>query len=278
MLALVEPRHDDVAALDELEVRRAGPAEPVAQHAVHPGAGGVDQDSGRDRFPRAARGLERCGPSARGRLGRDEAGAGADRGAALLGVERVQHHQPGIIDPGVRIGEAAGVGFLQGRSLRVAPEVEGARAGKLRAPRQVVVEEEAGADHPGRPKRGVVRQHEGQRPGDVRREPEQHLALGQRLAHEAELVELEIAQAAMDELARGRGGRAREIVLLDEQHLEAAPGRIASDAGAVDAAADDEEVVRGFVHRRQAALACARAARRCSASSTKPAPPSPRVT
>ncbi len=33
-----------------------------------------------------------------------------------------------------------------------------------------------------------------------------------------------------------------EIVLLAQQHLEAAPGGVARDPGTVDAAADDEEV------------------------------------
>ena len=35
---------------------------------------------------------------------------------------------------------------------------------------------------------------------------------------------------------------AGEIVLLDQQHAEPAPGRVARDRRAVDAAADDEEV------------------------------------
>ena len=33
-----------------------------------------------------------------------------------------------------------------------------------------------------------------------------------------------------------------EVVLLDQEHAQAAPGRIAGDAGAVDAAPDDGEV------------------------------------
>ena len=37
---------------------------------------------------------------------------------------------------------------------------------------------------------------------------------------------------------------AGEVVLL-EQHSEAAPGRIARDAGTVDAAADNREIVGG---------------------------------
>ena len=73
---------------------------------------------------------------------------------------------------------------------------------------------------------------------------EQHLALDQRLAHQPELVVFEIAQAAMDQLARARRGALRQIVLLAEDHGEAAARGIARDAGAVDAAADDEKIDR----------------------------------
>ena len=71
---------------------------------------------------------------------------------------------------------------------------------------------------------------------------QQHFALGERLGNQPELVVLEIAQAAVDQLgAPLRGGR-REVVLLGQQHREAAARGIARDAGAVDAAADDEEI------------------------------------
>jgi hypothetical protein len=59
-----------------------------------------------------------------------------------------------------------------------------------------------------------MRQHEAHRPDDVRRMRPQHFALDQRLAHQAEFVIFEIAQAAMDELGGGRGGAAGEIVHL----------------------------------------------------------------
>jgi hypothetical protein len=46
----------------------------------------------------------------------------------------------------------------------------------------------------------------------------------------------------VDELGRFRGGAGGEVVLLDQQDGKAPPGRIARDAGAIDAAADDGEV------------------------------------
>ena len=79
----------------------------------------------------------------------------------------------------------------------------------------------------------------------------QDLALDQRLADQPELVILEIAQAAMDQLAAAGRCALREIVLLAQEHLEAAPGGIAGDPGAVDAATHHQEVVK--LHRRRRA-------------------------
>ena len=73
--------------------------------------------------------------------------------------------------------------------------------GSSSRPREVIVEEQAGADHPGRPQMRHVRHHEAQRPHDVRRGAQQHLALLQRLAHQGELAVLQIAQPAVDQLA-----------------------------------------------------------------------------
>jgi hypothetical protein len=71
-------------------------------------------------------------------------------------------------------------------------------------------------------------------------EPEQDLALGQRLANEPEFVVLEISQAAMNELARCRGRRAGKVVLLDEQDAQAAASGVTRNASAIDTAANDE--------------------------------------
>ena len=79
----------------------------------------------------------------------------------------------------------------------------------------------------------------------MRRHAQQHFALGQRLAHQAESAVLEIAQAAMDQLGGGRGRAGAKIVLLDKQYAQAAAGGVAGDAGSVDAAADDGEVEVG---------------------------------
>ena len=112
----------------------------------------------------------------------------------------------------------------------------------------MVVEEQSSADHPGRTQVTVVRQDEAQRPDDVRCGRDHDLALTQRLPHQPEVVVLEVAQAAVDQLGtRGRSVR-REVVLLAEQHIEATACSIPGDARAVDAAADDEQVEYWWRH------------------------------
>jgi hypothetical protein len=84
---------------------------------------------------------------------------------------------------------------------------------------------------------------------------EQQLALGQRLAHQAELVVLQVAQAAVDQLGGRRRGVARQVVLLAQQHGQATAGQVARDAGTVDAAAHHQHVARDRASR--AAHGCA---------------------
>ena len=109
-------------------------------------------------------------------------------------------------------------------------------------PAQMIVEDEPEAQQPRRAQARVMRQHEAQRPDDVRRGAPQHLAFAERLAHEAELVMFEIAQPAVDQLRGTRGRAARQIVLLAKVDAQAPPRGVARDAAAVDAAADDRDV------------------------------------
>ena len=52
----------------------------------------------------------------------------------------------------------------------------------------------------------------------------------------------EVAQPAMDQLGGAAEVAPAEIALFAQEHRPAAPGGVARDAGAVDAAADDGEV------------------------------------
>ena len=114
-------------------------------------------------------------------------------------------------------------------------------------PRQrLVVAERVVEVHPDAQPRPAVealrqRQQEGERLHQVRRDPQQRLALAQVHAHQAEVGGGEVAQAAVDEPGRARGGAAAEIVLLDQRDLQAAQRRVARDAAADDPAADDDD-------------------------------------
>ena len=219
------------------------PGDPF-QHLLDPGAGGIDQGAGVDRAARAG-------------LAADELGlpAAVDRGARRCRRVRVRITAPRSAASSAfrttrrasstqqsEYSNAFAKVLRSGRPSGAVRKVERARAGQPLAAAEMVVEEQAEADQPGRALLRAVRQHEAHRPDDVRGRGQQHLALDQRLAHQPELVVLEIAQAAMHQLAAARRGARGEVVLLAQQHRQAAAGGIARDAGAVDAAADDQEV------------------------------------
>ncbi len=83
---------------------------------------------------------------------------------------------------------------------------------------------------------------------------EQRLTFLQRLADQAELEILQIAQAAVEQLGRGRGGALRQIALFGQGDGQAAPRGVARDAAAVDAAADDEKIADRVGHRQLSRL------------------------
>ena len=129
----------------------------------------------------------------------------------------------------------------------IAVEIDRGGAGDAPAPAEVIVEKQPGSQQQARASARHLRQHEALRPDDVAGIREQHLALLQCLAHEAELEMLKVAQPAMDELGASRGGGAGEIAHLGKEDGEAAAGGVCRDADAVDAAADNDEIVgHGF--------------------------------
>ena len=182
---------------------------------------------------------------------RHDLGAHADVRAARRSVHGVEHHQARIVHPAVGIFEAARKARLQRLAGRGAREIDGVgRRQDAAAPAQVVVEEEPEPDQQGRAQAAMMREHEPERPDDVRGHGEQHLPLAQRLAHQAEGEVLQVAQPAVDELGRGRGRAAGQVGLLRQQHGQSAPGGIAGDAAAVDAPADDGNVVHSAARAR----------------------------
>ena len=128
------------------------------------------------------------------------------------------------------------------RAVTAAADAHAARCAQRAAAAEIIVEEQAEADLPARPQAGHVRQDELHRPDDVRGDAQQALALDQRFAHQAELEEFEIAQAAVDQLGAGGRSGGGEIRLLDQRDFQPAARGVARDAGAVDAAAHDEKI------------------------------------
>ena len=214
-------------------------------HFADPGSGGVDQNARRRHLAAAAH-IEHQLPVLPP-LDADAAGAGADGGAALGGIERVEHDQAGVVDQAIGEFEAGAEEALERLAEPMMGEIDGAAARQPLARAQQIVKQKPEAQQHRRAPAGHDRQQDARRPDDMRGDAQQRLALVERLAHQAEGAVLQIAQAAMNELGGGRRGAGTEVVHLDQQHPHAAAGGVAGEPGSVDAAADNGEVVVGHV-------------------------------
>jgi hypothetical protein len=83
------------------------------------------------------------------------------------------------------------------------------------------------------------------------------LALQGRLAHQRDVAHGEVAQAAVDELGGAVRGPGGEVLGLDERHGQAPQRGVPGDAGAGDAAPDDEQVEGLAGERAQEGVAVA---------------------
>ena len=83
----------------------------------------------------------------------------------------------------------------------------------------------------------------------MRRDVEQDFTFRHGFAHQAEFEILQITQAAVDQLAAGRGRGARQIALFTQGDAQTPPGGVSGHAGAVDAAADDQQVMQQVLRR-----------------------------
>ena len=91
----------------------------------------------------------------------------------------------------------------------------------------------------------VQRVEEGHRPDQVRREPaDQQVTFPQRLLDELEVALLEVAEAAVDELARPARGARGQVAGLDQTDPQAAGRGVEGGPGAGYAAADDKHIER----------------------------------
>ena len=202
MVALIEARHDDMAALDQPDPAIAPRPMGTADDVGDPGARRIHQCAGADGA-RPARRLDRRDPAIALALCIDQPRARRDRRAPLRRVDRVEHDEAAVLDPAVRINESLALSRRKPVAQRRTLQRDRARARQLLATAQMVIEEQAQPHHPGGPRRLGLGQDEGQRPDDVRRHVQQPLALDQRLSHQPELAIFQIAQTAMDQLGRG---------------------------------------------------------------------------
>ncbi len=137
MPPLPELRHDDVAALDEAHAAARIQSGNPADHVVDPRPGGVDHAA---RLGLRLRAGLRIGhldvPEVAAPANTGAGGAGQYPGAFLFRVERVQHHESGIVHPTVGIFEGLAIGRLDRSAFRGRAQVEHPRAREtLRPPR-----------------------------------------------------------------------------------------------------------------------------------------------
>ena len=245
---VIELGHHDVRALHQPHLGARVDADARRQHLLDPGAAGVDQHARLDRVARAVGGvLDRHMPDAVDLPGLDRAGAGANLGAAVGSIARGQRDEPRVVDEAIGIFKALAVAARDQRLAdHVARQIDRARRRQQVPAADMVVEEEAEPQQPGRAQAGVMRQNETQRTNDVRRDLPEDLALDQRLAHQTKLIIFEIAQAAMHELGRPGRRSAGQVIHFTEENRIAPARRIARDAAAINAASNDGEVVNSI--------------------------------
>ncbi|MCY1177839.1 hypothetical protein D9M73_181630 [compost metagenome] len=108
VIAFVQFRHDQVAALDQADAIRRFHLQVVANELGDPRAGRIHQRFGADRKQAAIGALQVQVPQALGATCADAAGLGVNVGAFFPGGHGVQHHQAGVVDPAVGVFEALG--------------------------------------------------------------------------------------------------------------------------------------------------------------------------
>ena len=200
---IVEPSGHDVAALDQPEMRRCAAAERGFCHAINKRASRIDYRA-RGHLALASAIAKGCPPSVGGARQRRALGPDPHLGTVFLGILDRQHHQPCVLDPAVGIFEPGPQPLLQHPAMRGDAQVDTLAARQAHLPGDAVVEQQSQTQHPFGPHARFVRHDEAQRPDDMRCIAQQHLAFAQALRDEPELVMLEIAQPAMDQLGAGR--------------------------------------------------------------------------
>ncbi len=163
----------------------------------------------------------------------------------LMRRARRGHHEAGVVALGIEVARPS----AQPRGAKPGlPREQGALAQHLvwahiAEQCEQVVHPHAGSKLPAAEPVAVVhREHERQRPDQVRSDAPQDGALAQRFEDEAQLAMLEVAEPAVYQAAGAAAGAEGQVVLLD-QHRAHAPHRgVTRDTGTDNAATDDEEI------------------------------------
>ena len=189
---------------------------------------------------------------------------GAHR-AEALGLAEHGEHQPGVVGLAV-VEQVAGrrlAGGQRGQQLGHLVAVDDPVAGG--APVRLAVPVEVRAAAPAAPGAQALarhhrihvqshaehavgalaperRHHQLERAHQVGSQRDVDRALQQRLAHQAQVELLQVAQPAVHQLGRAAGGAGREVGLLHQRHAVATRGGVQRHPGAGDPAADHQHV------------------------------------
>ncbi len=227
---------------------------------VGPHPGGVDHLLGADLVLAAALHVLHPGaddPLALAQERRHPGSVGGLRAVGRGGAHEVQH-EAGVVHLGVVVLQGADQRVL----LQAGSDTQGVTTAQVavhgQAPavavghRHGVVERDARTGVEPLPTLVLERVEERHRPHEVRGELlQQQAALLQRLTHQGEVEHLQIAQAAVDQLA-GPAGRARRPVTgLDQSGGQAARHRVERRARTDHAAAHHQHVQLALRHGRQ---------------------------
>lgn len=147
LLLVMQARHHDMAALDQADAIGRLLLEVVLQELRDPGSGGIDQGAGAGGEQAAVGAFQVQVPQTLAAPCADAAGAGVDVRVTFARGHGVEQYQAGIVHPAVGVFETA----QHLRPQRAAgAKAHAVRARQFLALAQVVVEEQPGADHPGR--------------------------------------------------------------------------------------------------------------------------------
>jgi hypothetical protein len=176
-------------------------------------------------------------------VGADATRTGADDGTALRGIDRIEDHQPRVVDDAIGIRERGAKRPLQRIAHRMMGEIDRRRCRKAAARCQPVVEQQARPQQPWRSFIGMRGDNEAHRTHEVRRDPQPAVAFSQRRAHAKEAPAFQRGKVAMDQPGRRRGRRSAKIILFQQNDPQTSSRGIAGNAGAVQPTADNRNVV-----------------------------------